>query len=223
MVRSWNRKRKQYTQKNYFILYIIFMYKKDFKQQAMMLLQKFTRFTKQQKSFVIYLFGLTFLMVFFPVIKVSPVSGQSYWIWILNGSFFTTMIILLVSLWFLLSWNMSFRFKTIVINSLWFRDNDSLINFAFLAVITTIFFSIGNTIGVVNNVTATISLSKIYYFTRIYLLAWLIFMLVTIIKKAKENAWKTKIINVVDEKTLKEISNKKSLKWLFDHDNSDEE
>ncbi len=223
MVRSWNRKRKQYIQKNYFILYIIFMYKKDFKQQAMMLLQKFTRFTKQQKSFVIYLFGLTFLMIFFPVIKVSPVSGQSYWIWILNGSFFTTMIILLVSLWFLLSWNMSFRFKTIVINSLWFRDNDSLINFAFLAVITTIFFSIGNTIGVVNNVTATISLSKIYYFTRTYLLAWLIFMLVTIIKKAKENAWKTKIINVVDEKTLKEISNKKSLKWLFDHDNSDEE
>ncbi|MDD3262456.1 MAG: hypothetical protein PHR61_01310 [Candidatus Absconditabacteria bacterium] len=199
------------------------MYKKDFKHQVMMLLQKFTRFTKQQKSFVLYLFGLTFLMIFFPIIKVSPVSGQSYGIWILNGAFFTTMIILLVSLGFLLSWNMSFRFKTMVINSLGFRDNDSLINFAFIAVITTIFFSIGNTIGVVNNVTATISLSKIYYFTWFYLLAGLIFLLITIIKKAKESAGKTKIINVVDEKALKEISNRKSLKGLFDHEKVDEE
>lgn len=199
------------------------MYKKDFKHQVMMLLQKFTRFTKQQKSFVLYLFGLAFLMIFFPIIKVSPVSGQSYGIWILNGAFFTTMIILLVSLGFLISWNMSFRFKTMVINSLWFRDNDSLINFAFIAVITTIFFSIWNTIGVVNNVTATISLSKIYYFTWFYLLAWLIFLLITIIKKAKESAGKTKIINVVDEKALKEISNRKSLKWLFDHEKVDEE
>lgn len=189
----------------------------------MMLLQKFTRFTKQQKSFVLYLFGLTFLLIFFPIIKVAPVSWQEYGIWILNGSFFTTMIILLASLGFLLGWNMSFRFKTMVINSLGFKDNDSLINFAFIAVITTIFFSIGNTVSVVNNVTATISLSKIYYFTWLYLLAGLVFMLITIVKKAKENAWKTKIINVVDEQTLKEISNRKSLKWLFDHDGTDEE
>lgn len=110
-----------------------------------------------------------------------------------------------------------------VINALWFKDNDSLINFAFLAVITTIFFSIGNTISVVNNVTATISLSNIYYFTWVYLLVGLVFMLITIVKKAKENSWKTKIINVVDEQTLKEISNRKSLKGLFDHDGSDEE
>lgn len=189
----------------------------------MMLLQKFTRFTKQQKTFVLYLFGLTFLLIFFPIIKVSPVSGEGYGIWILNGSFFTTMIILLISLGFLLGWNMSFRFKTMVITTLWFKDNDSLVNFAFLAVITTIFFSIGNTISVVNNVTATIALSRIYYFTRLYLLVGLAFMLITIVKKAKENAWKTKIINVVDEQTLKEISNKKSLKGLFDHDGSDEE
>jgi len=199
------------------------MYKKDLKHQVTKFIQKFTRFTKQQKSFVLYLFGLTFLLIFFPIIKVAPVSWNWYGIWILNWSFFTTMIILLISLWFLLGWNMSFRFKTMVINSLWFKDNDSLINFSFLAVITTIFFSIWNTISVVNNVTATINLSKTYYFTWIYLLVGLIFMLMTIIKKAKENAWKTKIINVVDEQTLKDISNKKSLKWLFDHEANDEE
>lgn len=194
------------------------MYKKDLKTQLITIFKKFTRFTKQQKSFVLYLFGLVFLLVFFPLIKVSPVAWKWYGIWIFNWSFFTTMIILFVSMWFLLSWNMSFRFKTMVINALWFKDNDSLINFAFLATITTIYFSIGNTISVVNNITATIWLSKIYYLTWIYLLLGLIFMLLTIIKKAKENSGKTKIINVVDEKTLKEISNRKSLKWLFDGD-----
>ncbi len=195
------------------------MYKKDLKHKTLMLLQKFTRFTKQQKGFVLYLFGLTFLLIFFPIVKVSPVAS-SFWyrIWILNGSFFTTTIIMLISLWFLLWWNMSFRFKNMIITLLWFKDNDSLVNFAFLAVLSTIFFSIGNTINVVNNITATISLSKIYYFTRVYLLGWLIFMLLAIIKKAKENSWKTKIINVVDEKILKDINNKKSFKWLFDHD-----
>jgi hypothetical protein len=199
------------------------MYKKDFKHKAVLLLQKFTRFTKQQKTFVLYLFGLTFLLIFFPVVKISPVSGDGYGIWILNGSFFTTMIILLISLGFLLGWNMSFRFKTMIINTLGFKDNDTLVNFSFLAVITTIFFSIGNTISVVNNVTATIELSKIYYFTWVYLLIGLVFQLITIVKKAKENAGKTKIINVVNEQSLREISNKKSLKWLFDHDGGAED
>jgi hypothetical protein len=50
------------------------MYKKDLKHQVMTILQKFTRFTKQQKSFVLYLFGLAFLLIFFPIIKVSPVA-----------------------------------------------------------------------------------------------------------------------------------------------------
>jgi hypothetical protein len=200
------------------------MYKKDLKHKALVLLQKFARFTKQQKWFVLYLFWLTFLLLFFPIIKVSPVAS-SWWyrIWIVNWSFFTTTIIMLVSLLFLLSWNVSFRFKNMIITLLGFKDNDSLINFAFLAVLSTILFSIWNTISVVNNITATISLSKVYYFIWLYLLIWLIFMLLSIIKKAKENSWKTKIINVVDEKTLKDINNRKSFKWLFDHDKIDEE
>jgi hypothetical protein len=48
-------------------------------------------------------------------------------------------------------------------------------------------------------------------------------MLIAIIKKTKENSGKTKIINVVDEQTLKEISNRKSLKGLFDHENPEED
>ena len=118
---------------------------------------------------------------------------------------------------------MSFRFKNIVINYLGFKENDDIINFVFLWIIISIFFAIGNTIKLSESVTSTISLTTSYYFTWIYLLGGLIFCLYSIVKAAKSNSWKTKIINVIDEKSYKEIDNKKSLHGLFDHDNLDEE
>ena len=94
---------------------------------------------------------------------------------------------------------MSFRFKNIVINYFGFKENDSLVNFAFLWIIVTAFFAIGNTTGVVNEVTSTINVSGMYYFTWLYLLAGLILTVISVIKHAKEHSNKTKIINVVDE------------------------
>lgn len=206
-----------------FILYLAAMLKKDVKHQIMMLLHKFTRFTKQQKTFVLYLFGLAFLLIFLPIMTIKPVSDDGYSIWLLNGHFFMTMLIVVLSLAMLFGWNMSFRFKNIIINYFGFKENDSLINFALLWIIVTAFFAIGNTIGVINDVTSTITLSKVYYFTWLYLLAGLILTLVSVIKHAKEHSGKTKIINVVDEGALKDISNRKSLKGLFDHESPEEE
>ena len=74
------------------------MLKKDIKNQFIVVLHKFTRFTKQQKTFVLYLFGLAFLLVFFPVIKVKPVAADGYSVWLLSGHFFTTMVIVFASL-----------------------------------------------------------------------------------------------------------------------------
>jgi hypothetical protein len=42
--------------------------------------------------------------------------------------------------------------------------------------------------------------------------------LVSVLKHAKENAGKTKIVNVVDEDAIKEIQHKKSFKGLFDEE-----
>ena len=42
--------------------------------------------------------------------------------------------------------------------------------------------------------------------------------MVSVIKHAKENANKTKIVNVVDEDAMKEIQHKKSFKGLFDEE-----
>ena len=43
------------------------------------------------------------------------------------------------------------------------------------------------------------------------------------LKHAKENANKTRIVNVVDEDVMKEVQHKKSFKGLFDEEEYDEE
>lgn len=181
------------------------------------------RFTKDQKTFVLYLFGLAFLLLFLPVVSITPVASDAYKVRLLSGSFFTTMVIVFLSLAFLIGWNMSFRFKNIVINYFGFKENDDLINFTFLWIIITVFFAIWNTISLSNTVTSTISLTTSYYFTRMYLLGGLIFCLYSVVKAAKSHSGKTKIINVIDEHTFKDIDNKKSLHGLFDHDSLDDD
>lgn len=114
----------------------------NLKEKTMLLLHKFGRFTKQQKMFVLYLCGLIFFLVVLPLIRVSPVDGDGYRVRLMSGYFFKTMVIVLVSLGALAGWNMSFRFKNIVINYFGFKENDALINFALLWVISTAFVSI---------------------------------------------------------------------------------
>lgn len=195
--------------------------KRDLKNKISVFLQKFMRFTKDQKTFVLYLFGLAFLLLFFPIISITPVADESYGVWLLNWHFFTTMVIVFLSVFFLIARNMSFSFKNIVINYFGFKENDDLINFAFLWVIITAFFAIGNTINLSGSITSTITLTNSYYFTWMYLLGGLVFCLYSVVKAAKSHVGKTKIINVIDEKSFKDIDNKKSLHGLFDHDNID--
>lgn len=118
---------------------------------------------------------------------------------------------------------MSFKFKNFVIWYFGFKENDSLFNFGFLWVIATAFFGIGDAIAVVRTVTETIKLSWSYYFIQLFLLLGLVLTLVSVIKHAKENANKTKIVNVVDEDAMKEIQHKKSFKGLFDEEDESEE
>ena len=46
--------------------------------------------------------------------------------------------------------------------------------------------------------------------------------LVSVLKHAKENANKTKIVNIVDEDAMKDIQHKKSFKGLFDEEDTEE-
>ncbi|MEI6673019.1 MAG: hypothetical protein WCL02_06980 [bacterium] len=42
--------------------------------------------------------------------------------------------------------------------------------------------------------------------------------MVSVLKHAKENSNKTKIVNIVDEDAMKDIQHKKSFKGLFDEE-----
>ncbi len=114
---------------------------------------------------------------------------------------------------------MSFKFKNFVIGYFGFKENDSLFNFWFLWIIATAFLWIWDAINVVGTSTQTIQLTGSYYFIQILLLLGLVLTLVSVLKHAKQNSGKTKIVNVVDEDAMKEIGHKKSFKGLFDEEN----
>lgn len=185
--------------------------------------QKFWRFTKHQKVFVLYLWALTFFLIVLPLIKISPVNDVSHSVWLFNGHLFKSLLIILVSVVVLLNRNMSFKFKNFIIGYFGFKENDSLFNFGFLWIIATAFLGIGDAINIVGTTTQTIKLTWSYYFIQLFLLLGLVLTLVSVLKHAKENANKTKIVNVVDEDAMKEIQHKKSFKGLFDEEDSEEE
>ena len=167
--------------------------------------QKFWRFTKHQKVFVLYLWALALFLIILPLIKISPVNDLSRSVRLFNGSLFKSLLIILVSVVVLLSWNMSFKFKNFVIWYFGFKENDSLFNFGFLWIIATAFLGIGDAINVVGTTTQTIKLTWSYYFIQLFLLLGLVLTLISVLKHAKDNANKTKIVNVVDEDAMKEV------------------
>jgi len=181
------------------------------------LLHKFNRYDKREKWFVVYLIVLLFCLLFFPIIKVTSLRGAWwYWVWLVSGVYFKTMMIVFVSMIILLWWNLSFKFKNILLSYFWWRNNDSLINFLFLFIITTSFFAITDTINVAAWVTSRVVVSGWWKFIQLLLLIWIVLTLVSVIKSAKETGKKTKIINMVDDEHSKDSHKEDIKKWLFE-------
>lgn len=135
------------------------MKKHHISEEIKRLLQKFTRFTKQQKVFVLYLFVLIFFMIVLPIIRIAPVNAESHAVRLFNIHLFKILLITIVCLSVLVAWNISFKFKNFVIGYLGFKENDALVNFGFLFLIATAFLSISDTINVVGTSTQTIKVT----------------------------------------------------------------
>jgi hypothetical protein len=127
------------------------------------------------------------------------------------------MLIVFVSIFILIWRNLSFKFKNIFLSYFGWRDNDSLINFLFLFIITTSFFAITDTIHVSSLVTSRVVVSGWSKFIQVLLLVWVIMTLISVVKAAQETWKKTKIINMVDDDHKNIDHNKEDIKkWLFD-------
>jgi len=132
------------------------MKKQHLAEKITRLFQKFTRFTKQQKVFVLYLFVLIFFMLVLPIIRIAPINVEAHSVRLFNIHLFKTLLIILVCLAILVAWNISFKFKNFVIGYFGFKENDALINFGFLFLIATAFLTISDTISVVGTSTQAI-------------------------------------------------------------------
>lgn len=103
-----------------------------------------------------------------------------------------------------------------MIRYLGFRNDDNLINFFLLRVIVIAFFAITDTLSVVNGISSTISLTFWAYLIQVILLVGLVLNLWSLIKDAKNNGKKAKIIVMQDDNhhNLKE-KDKEQLRGLF--------
>lgn len=183
------------------------------------LIHKFDRYNKNQRLFIVYLIVLIFFLIFFPIVKIASLWWlEGYSVRLISWYYFKTMLIIFISLGALAWWNSSFRFKNFVITYLWFKENNSLVNFWLLWIITTAFFGITDTINVISNATSRINVTWSAKFVQVLLLIWLIFTLVSVVKWAKQNSGRTKIVNIVDENVIKENQNKRMFKWLFEEE-----
>lgn len=167
--------------------------------------------------FILYFVFLAFFLVVLPIVKSSPISWEwsTSYIFLLSWKFAKTMIIVFLSIAVLLAWNISFRFKSLVLTYFGFKENEALFNFWFLWVIITAYLAIWDTVKVLNENTATISVTTWYHFIQILFLVWLVLTLVSILKWVKDGN-KTRIVNMVDENSVKEMKTKETFKWLFD-------
>lgn len=182
---------------------------------------KFDRYGKNQRLFILYLILLAFCLVFFPIVSVtSSWAIEWYSVRLISWYYFKSMLIIFLSLAVLILRNVSFRFKNFIITYLWFKENNYIVNFWFLRVITTAFFWITDTINVIDWI-KSVNTTWTAKFVQILLLLWLIFTLVSVVKWAKQNSSKTKIVNIVDENVIKENQNKRVFKWLFDEESED--
>jgi len=192
-------------------------------QKLLKIMQKFKRFNTNELVFLIYLVLLCILfllLLFVPIIKIELLEWSTMKFRLFSWSFVWTMVIVLISLIILIGRNFSAKFKNLFLTYFGWRENDSLINFLFLFILTTVFLTIKNTSNIVyNNATQTMKFTGLWNFVLVWLLLGIIFTVVSVVKWAQKTGKKTKIINVVDEEHSQIESTKEEIKkWLFDND-----
>lgn len=188
------------------------------KKNAERYFHKFGNYTKAQKFFTLFLFVFAFVLVAFPLVTVKGLgSSDGQTLWLLGKTYFKSMIIIFSSMIFLIGWNTNVQFKAFIVKFLGFRENEPILNFAFLWIITSTFMGILDTIGLLPTVTDRISLAWGGKIMLILLLIGLVLSFIDVVKSANKNSQRTKIINLVDEEMIKTpVENQKRIQHLFE-------
>ncbi len=160
--------------------------------------KKWQRFNKLEKLFIIYTVLIPFLMFFLPIIKKVDLNWQKVWsTTIFNKFFFTLDIFIIILITTLILWNTSYRFRKLVYLLVWFKENESLVNFAILFNLTIIMLTIWVLVKLLNNLfIETIKLDFWFYIISIYLVIGLIINLVLSLNFSTKRK-KANLVNII--------------------------
>ena len=190
---------------------------------------RFMNYNNSKKWFILYLVSLAIFLIFVPIVKLTRViktSTETEFIALLSGTYLRSLIVVLISLIFLLGWNISIKFKKKIIELFSLREDEPLIDFAVLWVITSVFMGILDTIGIVKNA-SDINPTVRSIVSQILLLWGLIRSFYNILQSAKKSNKQTKILNIMsDEEEWTERKQEERVKkqvHLFDDLDKEEE
>ncbi|GHW02508.1 hypothetical protein AGMMS50249_2940 [candidate division SR1 bacterium] len=184
---------------------------------------RFSNYHNSKKRFIVYLIVLTIVLIFFSMVKISAdINGDGGGnFMLLSGAYIRSFIIVALSLLFLLGWNISVKFKKIIMQFFSLREEEPLVDFIFLWIITSVFMGIVDTVSIAQNLSPRIFMTRGAIFAQLMLMGGLVRSFVTLWMNAKKTSRRTKILNIPDENTSHrqpEIVNhpRKPMNHLFD-------
>lgn len=187
--------------------------------------KRFSNYNNSKKWFVLYLVILAVVLLFFPLVKVEGMRespGASYAL-LFSGVYWRSLCVIGISLLFLFLWNISTKFKGFIVHFFAVREDEPLLDFAFLWIITSVFMGIVDTVGVAGTISNRVSLTHWASLSELLLVIGLVWSFVSLWLSAKRSSKKAKILNIVEESPVShhksvEISNqpKRPVQHLFD-------
>jgi len=194
----------------------------NFKKYLTKTFHKFTNYTKNQKLFTLFLLVFAIALIVLPIAKINSTSTTqetgSELFWFIWTTYFRSMIVVFLSMLFLLGWNMNTRFKSFVVNFLWFRESEPMLNFIFLWVIAGNFLGIMDSISMVQPLTNSASIYWGWWVILFLLIIGIILSFIEVWKWADKNSQRTKVVTIVDEEEApkKPEWGHRMVKHLFD-------
>ncbi len=177
--------------------------------------KKWKRYSNIEKWFIGYIFILIASIIALPIINIYSST------WNLNNQFYiidilsiTSLFFLIFILLFLLAWNISFRFKKLIHLLFWFKENEAIVNFWILILITILYIGIWDTISLLKDTyDYNLWIWIWYYITWFILIVWLIRNIILALDLSKDKK-KNRIINIIQKENTKQET--EWLKSLFD-------
>lgn len=174
-------------------------------------MKKWTRYTNIEKWFIVYCILLTISILAFPILHIW--NTETFYLF--NIYSVTTSLLVIISLLFLIIWSISFRFKKVIYILFWFKENEALINFWILMLITISYISIWDTVNILKNIyDYNINIWSWYYISWLLLIIWLIWNIILAVDLSQTKK-KNRIINII-QKWPNDNEND-TIKSLFDN------